>query len=219
LGSGRWALALALAARRQSLTQSLRRLDTGHKKQQHNAELVGPFVACFFKSHAAQQRHWFGQLTTSHIKQQVVYPCNHAIKHGSKVKTKRLSFVASFSIHFEPRFEPLGWLCALYSFKRRVARGWSSVELECKDQGVLWHALPARESEAASWRHPTYRHWERDLTRTRERQNTRKTPVSKTEGIALLTQLRGPTEATVVPCLGTGPKAMQQHHRVTQFEL
>jgi hypothetical protein len=23
--------------------------------------------------------------------------------------------VASFSIHFEPRFEPLGWLCALYS--------------------------------------------------------------------------------------------------------
>jgi hypothetical protein len=48
-------------------------LDTGHKKQQHNTELVGWFVACFFKSHAAQQRHWFGQLAISHIKQQVVY--------------------------------------------------------------------------------------------------------------------------------------------------
>jgi hypothetical protein len=85
-----WALALALAARRQSLTQSLRRLDTGHKMQQHNTELVGWFVACFFKSHASQQRHWFGQPAISHIKQQVVYPCNHnhTIKHGSKVKTK-----------------------------------------------------------------------------------------------------------------------------------
>jgi hypothetical protein len=98
-------------------------LDTGHKKQQHNTEPVGWFVACFFKSHAAQQRHWFGQLTIFHIKQQVVYPYNHTvvyphshtIKHGSKAKTKRLSFVASFSINFEPRFEPLGWLCALYS--------------------------------------------------------------------------------------------------------
>ena len=90
-GGGRWALALALAARRQSLTQSLRRLDTGRRKQQHNAELVGWFVACFFKSHAAQQRDWFGQLTISHIKQQVLYPCNHTIKHGSKVKTKRPS--------------------------------------------------------------------------------------------------------------------------------
>ena len=114
-GGGRWALALALAARRQSLTQSLRRLYPGQKKQQHNTELVGWFVACFFKSHAAQQRHWFGQLAISHIKQQVVCPCSHTIKHGSKVKTKRLSFVASFPIHFEPRFEPLGWLCALYS--------------------------------------------------------------------------------------------------------
>ena len=115
MGGGRWALALALAARRQSLTQSLRRLYPGQKKQQHNTELVGWFVACFFKSHAAQQRHWFGQLAISHIKQQVVCPCSHTIKHGSKVKTKRLSFVASFPIHFEPRFEPLGWLCALYS--------------------------------------------------------------------------------------------------------
>jgi hypothetical protein len=49
-------------------------LDPGHKKQQHNTELVGWFVACFFKSHTAQQRHWFGQLAISHIKQQVVYP-------------------------------------------------------------------------------------------------------------------------------------------------
>jgi hypothetical protein len=88
-------------------------LDTGHKKQQHNTELVGWFVACFFKAHAAQQRHWF--LAISHIKQQVVCSCNHTIKHGLKVKTKRLSLVASFSIHFEPRVEPLGWLCALYS--------------------------------------------------------------------------------------------------------
>jgi hypothetical protein len=87
-------------------------LDPGHKKQQHNTELVGWFVACFFKSHTAQQRHWFGQLAISHIKQQVVCPCSHTIKHGSKVKTKRLSFVASFSVHFEPRFGPLGWLWA-----------------------------------------------------------------------------------------------------------
>ena len=87
----------------------------GTRKQQQKAEQVGWFVACFFKSHAAQQRHWFGQLAISHIKQQVVCPCSHTIKHGSKVKTKRLSFVASFLIHFEPRFEPLGWLCALYS--------------------------------------------------------------------------------------------------------
>ena len=69
LGSGRWALALVLAARRQSLAQSLHRLDTGPKKQQHKAEQVGWFVACFFKSHAAQQRHWFGQLAISHINQ------------------------------------------------------------------------------------------------------------------------------------------------------
>jgi putative Mn2+ efflux pump MntP len=59
-------------------------LDTGHKKQQHNTELVGWFVACFFKSHAAQQRHWFGQLIISHIKQQVVRPCNHTINNKSR---------------------------------------------------------------------------------------------------------------------------------------
>jgi hypothetical protein len=109
-------LALALAARQQPLTQSLRRLYPGQKKQQHNTELVGWFVACFFKSHAAQQRHWFGQLAISHINQTTSgMSFSHTIKHGSKVKTKRLSFVASFLIHFEPRFEPLGWLCALYS--------------------------------------------------------------------------------------------------------
>jgi hypothetical protein len=32
--------------------------------------------------------------------------------------------------------------------------------VECKDQGVLWHALPSRESEAATWRHTEHRHWE-----------------------------------------------------------
>ena len=58
LGSGRWALALVLAARRQSLAQSLRRFDTGHKKQQHKAELVGWFVVSFSQLHAAQLRHW-----------------------------------------------------------------------------------------------------------------------------------------------------------------
>jgi hypothetical protein len=36
----------------------LHRLATGHKKQQHKADQVGWFVACFFKSHAAQLRHW-----------------------------------------------------------------------------------------------------------------------------------------------------------------
>jgi hypothetical protein len=34
-----------------------------------------------------------------------------------------------------------------------------------------------------------------------------------------LTQLREPTGATIIPCPGKGPKAMQQHTRVTQFEL
>jgi hypothetical protein len=37
------------------------------------------------------------------------------MKCSSKVKTKILSFAAFFSIHFEPRFEPFGWLRALYS--------------------------------------------------------------------------------------------------------
>jgi hypothetical protein len=68
-------------------------LDTGHKKQQQNTELVGWLVCLLLASlnhtlHNAQQRHWLGQLNISHIKQQVVYPCNHTIKHGSKAKTK-----------------------------------------------------------------------------------------------------------------------------------
>jgi hypothetical protein len=102
LGSGRWALALVLAARRQSLAQSLRRLDTGHQKQQHKAEQVGWFFACFFKSHAAQvYATGLGQLTISHIKQQAP-SLQLRTECSSKVTTKRLSFVASFSIHFEP---------------------------------------------------------------------------------------------------------------------
>jgi hypothetical protein len=106
------------------------------------ARRVGWFVACFSKSHAAQQRHWFGQLTISHIKQQVVYPCSHTIKHGSKVKTKRLSFVASFSIHFEPRFGPLGWLCALYS---------SATGRKNRSRG-LYAAIPMTKIRAPSCR-------------------------------------------------------------------
>jgi hypothetical protein len=116
----------------------------GQKKQQHNTELVGWFVACFFKSHAAQQRHWFGQLAIPHIKQQVVCPCSHTIKHGSKVKTKRLSFVASFPIHFEPRFEPLGWLEPSQFLTRRVV-----------DMGFVFPCPPAglsRDGPAADER-------------------------------------------------------------------
>jgi hypothetical protein len=70
--------------------------------------LVGLLLASLNHTLHKNATGWFGQLDFSHIKQQVVYPSNHAIQHGSKVTTKRLSFVASFSIHFEPRFEPLG---------------------------------------------------------------------------------------------------------------
>jgi hypothetical protein len=56
----------------------------------------------------------FGQLTIFHIKQQAPSLQLRTEVQFQKVKTKRLSFVASVSIHFEPRFEPLGWLCALY---------------------------------------------------------------------------------------------------------
>jgi hypothetical protein len=56
-------------------------LDAGHKKQQHKTELVGWFVGCFSNFYANHTLRnyatWFGQLTISHIKQQVVHPCNH----------------------------------------------------------------------------------------------------------------------------------------------
>jgi hypothetical protein len=53
-------------------------------------------------------------------------------------------------------------------------------ELECKDQGVLWHALPTRESEAASWRRTEYRVQALgDLTRTRERTHTKRPSVRR----------------------------------------
>jgi hypothetical protein len=66
-GAGCWRWRWQLGGNHSLLTQSLRRLDTENKKQQHNTEPVGWFVACFFKSHAAQQRDWFGQLAISHI--------------------------------------------------------------------------------------------------------------------------------------------------------
>jgi hypothetical protein len=43
--------------------------------------------------------------------------------------------VASFSIHFEPRFEPLGWLCALYS--SAAGRKNLSPLLELKDMASM----------------------------------------------------------------------------------
>jgi hypothetical protein len=53
-------------------------LDAGHKKQQHKTELVGWFVGCFSNHTLRTYATWFGQLTISHIKQQVVHPCNQA---------------------------------------------------------------------------------------------------------------------------------------------
>ena len=109
LGSGRWALALVLAARRQSLAQSLRRLDTGHKKQQHKTELVGWCVACFFKSHAAQLRHWvwsadhFPHQATSSISLQ---SHNEAWFESQNEKTE---LHAVFRDPFRAASEPLGW--------------------------------------------------------------------------------------------------------------
>jgi len=88
-------------------------LDAGHKKQQHKTELVGWFVGCFSNHTLRNYATRFGQLAISHIKQQVVHPCNHTTKHGSKVKTKRPSFAPSFAVHFERRFEPLDW-CVLF---------------------------------------------------------------------------------------------------------
>jgi hypothetical protein len=43
----------------------------------------------------------------AHNKQQVLPMAR--TKCSSKVKTKRRNFAASFWVHFEPRFEPLGW--------------------------------------------------------------------------------------------------------------
>ena len=43
------------------------------------------------------------------------------IKCSFKAKTKRPSFAAPFWIHFEPRFEPLGW-CAILIKRRRPTK-------------------------------------------------------------------------------------------------
>ena len=103
---------------RQSLTQPVHRSsyqrEGGQVEGTKNTSAKQGSV-CFSKLHAAPLfATGFGQLTISHIKQQAP-SLQLRTECSSKVTTKRLRFVASFSIHFEPRFEPLGWLCALYS--------------------------------------------------------------------------------------------------------
>jgi hypothetical protein len=46
--------------------------------------LVGLLLASLNHTLHNNATHWFIQLAISHIEQQVVYPCNHTIKHGSK---------------------------------------------------------------------------------------------------------------------------------------
>ena len=81
----------------------------GTKKQQQKAEQVGWFVACFFKSHAAQLRHWgwsadhFPHQATSSISLQ---SHNEAWFESQNEKTE---LHAVFRDPFRAASEPLGW--------------------------------------------------------------------------------------------------------------